>query len=80
MISLKFLNSFVKINNAVQEREDIGAEGCDVLHGPIVGVEYGEEIVHPTGMDKRPRHYREEIYLCNSQNRLCIRVTYTYMK
>lgn len=53
----------MKIDDGVEEREDIGGEGCDVLHRPVMGVKYGEEIVHPGRMNQRPCHYGKEIYL-----------------
>lgn len=42
MASLQLLDSFVEVNDAVQQREDVGAEGGNILHCLIVGVEYGE--------------------------------------
>ena len=47
MISFQGRSSFVEVDDAVQEREDIGAEICDVTHCPVMGVEDSEEPVHP---------------------------------
>lgn len=61
--ALQFLDSFVKVNDAVEEREDFGGEGGYVAHGPVVGVDEGEEQVHPAGMDEGPCHEGEKGYL-----------------
>lgn len=60
MGSLEFLDSFVEIDDGVEEGEDLGREGGHITHGPIVGIEHGKNIVHPTGVYQRPCHEREE--------------------
>jgi hypothetical protein len=42
MIPLEFLDCFVEIDDAVQEGEYVCAESDDILHGPVVGIEYGQ--------------------------------------
>lgn len=53
----------MKIDDTVQKREDVGAEMGDILHRPVVGIEDGEEVVHPASMDERPGHHRQEFDL-----------------
>ena len=50
--ALKLLNGFVEVNDAIEEREDLCRECGHVSHGPVVGVEDGEEIVHPAGVNE----------------------------
>lgn len=50
--ALKLLDGFVKVDDAVEEGEDLGGEGGHVSHGPVVGVEDGEEVVHPAGVNE----------------------------
>ena len=63
MSTLQLLYSFVKIYDAIQERENLGGEGGYVSHGPIMSVKDGEKVVHPCCMDEGPRHKRKEWYL-----------------
>lgn len=58
--AVKLLNGFMKVNNAVEEGEDLGREGGDIADRPIVGIDHGQNIVHPSSMDKRPRQKGQE--------------------
>jgi len=51
VIALEFLHCFVEVDDAVEEGEYVGGEVGYVLHGPVVSVEDGEEVVHPGGVD-----------------------------
>lgn len=42
MSSLKLLNSFVEVNNAVQKGEDFSGESGHVAHRPVVSIYYGK--------------------------------------
>ena len=63
MSALELLNGFVKVDDAVEERENLGRECGHVSHGPVVGVEDGEDVVHPAGVDQRPGHEWEKRYI-----------------
>ena len=60
MRSLELLHGFVKVYDAIKKGEDFGGESCHVAHCPIVGVDDGEDIMHPAGVDKGPGHEGEE--------------------
>ena len=60
MGSLEFLYSFVEVDDGVEQRERFGCESGHVTHGPIMGIEDGENIVHPTGVYEGPSHEWEE--------------------
>ena len=70
MVALEFLDGFVEVDYAVEEGEYVGGEVGYVLHGPVVGVEDGEEVVHPGGVDEGPGHQGEEVDLSLSSVRL----------
>lgn len=52
MSSLQFLDSFMKVDYAIEERENLCGKRSYIAHGPIVRVERCQEYMHPTGMDK----------------------------
>lgn len=58
--ALEFLDGLVEVDDGVEEGEDLGVEGGDVAHRPVVGVEGGEDVVHPGGVDEGPGHKGEE--------------------
>ena len=58
--ALQFERGLVKVNDAVEERKDVGGKVCHVAHGVVVGVEDGEEVVHPGGVDQGPGHEWEK--------------------
>ena len=71
----------MEIDDAVEQRKDVGTEVRHVLHGVVVGVEDGEEVVHPGRVDEGPGHDREEGYLDGvSPYRFVKRQIVTYMK
>jgi hypothetical protein len=63
MISLESLNCFVEKDDAVEKGEDVCAENGKIFHRPLMIIEYGNEMVHPTGVDERPCLGGEEFYL-----------------
>lgn len=58
--ALEFLDCFVEVDDAVEERENFGREGGDVPHGVVVGVDDGKGIVYPAGVDEGPGHEGKE--------------------
>lgn len=42
MGSLKFLYGFVEVDDTVQKRENVCAEGGNILHRPVVSIKYGK--------------------------------------
>lgn len=56
--TLELPNGLVEVDYAVEEGEDVGAEVGDVLHGVVVGIEDGQEEVHPARVDQGPGHER----------------------
>lgn len=58
--ALELHGGLAEVDDAVEEGEDVAAEVGDVLHGPVMGVEDGEGVVHPAGMDEGPGHDGEE--------------------
>ena len=56
MVALQLLHGFVEVDDAVEEGEDVGAEGGHVLHRPVVCIEHGEQVVHPGGVEEGPGH------------------------
>ena len=65
--ALELLNGFVKVDDAVEEGEYFRGECGYVAHCPVVGVEDGEDVVHPAGVDERPGHEWEEGYVEGSR-------------
>jgi hypothetical protein len=63
VVTLELLDGLVEVNDAVEQGEDFGGEGCHVAHGEVVKVEDGEEVVHPCCVDESPGHKREKRYL-----------------
>ena len=64
MSPLQLLDSFVKVNDTIQEREYFCGKRGYIAHCPIVSVDESQQDVHPAGMDKRPRHEWKKGYLC----------------
>lgn len=60
MVPFELEAGFLEVDDGVEEGEDVGAEVGDVLHGVVMGVEDGEEVVHPGGVDEGPSHDWEE--------------------
>ena len=63
MSSLQLLDSLVKIDDTIQEREDFRRKCGYIAHCPIVSVDESQQYVHPTSVDERPRHEWKEGYL-----------------
>ena len=63
MCSLQLLDSLVKIDDTIQEREDFCGKCRYIAHCPIVSVEESQQDVYPAGVNERPRHERKEGYL-----------------
>ena len=63
MSSLQLLDSFVKIDDTIQEREDFCGKCGYIAHCPIVSVDESQQYVHPARVDERPRHEWKERYL-----------------
>ena len=53
---MPLLNGFVEVNNAVQKGEYLRAERCHVPHRPVMGVDDGQQAVHPARVYERRRH------------------------
>ena len=58
--TLELAGGLVEVDDTVKEGEDVAAEVRHVLHGPVVGVEDGQRVVHPAGVDERPCHDGQE--------------------
>jgi hypothetical protein len=63
VIPLEFLNRFVEIDDIVEKGKYVCAESGNIFHRPVMSIEYGEEKIHPTGVDVRPCLGGEEFYL-----------------
>ena len=53
----------MKVDDTVEQREDLGRESSHISHGPMMGICDGEEVVHPASVDETPGHERQEWYL-----------------
>ena len=60
MSSLKLLDRFVEVYDAVEQGEDFSGEGGYVAHGPVLGVEEGKDEMHPASVDEGPGHEGKE--------------------
>lgn len=66
MGALELLHCFMKVDDAVQEREDLCGKSGYISHGPVMRVEDGKDVVHPASVYKRPRHEGKERYLAKA--------------
>lgn len=46
----------MKVDDAIQQREDLSAKSGDIAHGVVVGVQDREEVVLPGSVDEGPGH------------------------
>jgi hypothetical protein len=60
MGSLKLLDGFVEIDDAVEKRKYLRCKRRHITHGPVVGIDYRQDIVHPRRMNQRPCHEWQE--------------------
>jgi len=63
--ALKLLYCLMEVDDAVQEREDLCRKCRYISHGPVMRIEDGKDIVHPTSVYKGPRHKGKKRYLGN---------------
>ena len=66
MNSLEFLDGLMKIYDTIQEGEDFRRESRHIAHGPVMGIDDCQNIMHPSGMNEGPCHERKEGNLLKS--------------
>jgi len=71
VLALQLQRRLVHVDDAVEQREDVGAKVRHVPHRPVVRVERREQRVHPPGVDERPGHERQEVDLRQTAPIVC---------